>query len=257
MFKPLHALAQRATLMIVITAEGPELLRVNITPVQTNDKTKAHELRPLSLVGSPEELDADFAEAAAIWQAPKRSLLDQARDAATDDDKETGATSGGAKARAPSQKKPAAKAATRSAAADTAAAAVAAAPGEAAATDDTAAVAGAALTDGALMANAPDVALPQANDTAVLGTAQAAPDAGTDAGTDAMAAPGDAQFAEGTASNEPGATQAPESPEAAVALQPIAAPAAAADETAASAPAGEPVPGATEAAGDAFALDLF
>jgi len=76
MFTALHALAQSATLMIVITAEDDDL-RVSITPTQTGDKTKAHKLQPLSLVANPAELDDGFAAAIQSWQAPKLSLQQQ------------------------------------------------------------------------------------------------------------------------------------------------------------------------------------
>lgn len=76
MFTALHALAQSATLMIVIAAEGDDL-RVSITPTLAGDKTKAHKLQPLSLVASPAELDDGFAAAIASWQAPKLSLQQQ------------------------------------------------------------------------------------------------------------------------------------------------------------------------------------
>lgn len=81
MFTALHALAQSATLMIVVAAEEDQL-RVSITPTQLGDKAKPHALRPLSLLATPAELDADFAAALAIWQAPKRSLIEQAQAAA-------------------------------------------------------------------------------------------------------------------------------------------------------------------------------
>ena len=76
MFTALHALAQSATLMIVVAAEGDDL-RVSITPTQAGDKTKAHQLQPLSLVASPAELDDGFAAAIQCWQAPKLSLQQQ------------------------------------------------------------------------------------------------------------------------------------------------------------------------------------
>lgn len=88
MFTALHALAQSATLMIVITAEDDDL-RVSITPTQTGDKTKAHKLQPLSLVASPAELDDGFSTAIKSWQAPKLSLQQQveaANAASTDTD---------------------------------------------------------------------------------------------------------------------------------------------------------------------------
>ena len=76
MFTALHALAQSATLMIVVAAEGDDL-RVSITPTQAGDKTKAHKLTPLSLIASPAELDDGFAAAIASWQAPKLTLQQQ------------------------------------------------------------------------------------------------------------------------------------------------------------------------------------
>ena len=87
MFKALHALAQNATLMIVVSVEG-EQLRLSITPTQTGDKKAAPALRPLSVIASPEEFDADFAAALAIWQAPKQSLIEQAKSAAGEDDED-------------------------------------------------------------------------------------------------------------------------------------------------------------------------
>lgn len=109
MFTALHDLAQSATLMIVVAAEDDQL-RVSITPTTTGDKTKPHALRPLSLLATPAELDADFAAALAIWQAPKRSLIEQAHAAAAggaDDD--AGESSDGApstSAQAPKKAKP-------------------------------------------------------------------------------------------------------------------------------------------------------
>lgn len=83
MFQALHALAKKHTLMLVITAED-DLLRVNVTPTPADSKVSG--LRSLSLVATPEELDADFAQALATWQAPKKSLIEQAQEAASDDD---------------------------------------------------------------------------------------------------------------------------------------------------------------------------
>lgn len=82
MFTSLHALAKQATLMITIAAEGDDELRVNVTPVPADTKTKAKLPQPLSLRATPAEFDADFIAALATWQAPKRSLLQQAQDAA-------------------------------------------------------------------------------------------------------------------------------------------------------------------------------
>jgi len=89
MFTDLHELTQTATLMIVVSNEGDQL-RVSVTPTQSGDKTKAHALRPLSLVGTPAELDADFGAALLAWQSPKKSLVQQAQEAAsTPDDEES------------------------------------------------------------------------------------------------------------------------------------------------------------------------
>lgn len=93
MFKDLHELAQSATLMMVIGADGDQL-RVSVTPTQVGDKTKPHVLRPLTLVGTPDELDADFATALAVWQKPKMSLIEQAQAGAGDDAEEPLATAG-------------------------------------------------------------------------------------------------------------------------------------------------------------------
>jgi PRTRC genetic system protein E len=81
MFTSLHALAQQATLMITIAAEGADQLRVNVTPMPFDDKAKAQLPKPLSLLATPAEFDADFIAALATWQAPKRSLVEQAQDA--------------------------------------------------------------------------------------------------------------------------------------------------------------------------------
>ncbi|MBC7860317.1 MAG: PRTRC system protein E [Burkholderiaceae bacterium] len=108
MFTALHGLAQSATLMIVVAADGDQL-RVSITPTATGDKTKPHALRPLSLLATPAELDADFAAALAIWQAPKRSLIEQAQAAAGEDpDEDAGESSNGAATEpaAPKKEKP-------------------------------------------------------------------------------------------------------------------------------------------------------
>lgn len=88
MFADLHALAQSATLLIAVSAEGDDL-RVSVTPILAGDKAKAHALRPLSLLGTPAELDADFGAALIAWQAPRKSLVEQAEAVAgaTDDEK--------------------------------------------------------------------------------------------------------------------------------------------------------------------------
>ncbi|UVA80445.1 PRTRC system protein E [Pandoraea commovens] len=78
MFTELHALAQRTSLTIAVTAEG-EHLRVHVLPTPTKEGTPVH---PLSLIGTPEELDEQFPEAVAIYEPGALSLLDQARAAA-------------------------------------------------------------------------------------------------------------------------------------------------------------------------------
>lgn len=111
MFTKLHALAQAATLMVVVAREGADQLRVSVTPMKNDGKASGPELRPLSVVATPAELDAEFAEALAIWQAPRRSVLEQARDAAAEDDE--AATGAGAPKKPAPAKKPAVKAAAR------------------------------------------------------------------------------------------------------------------------------------------------
>lgn len=89
MFKELHAMAKAATLLITASAEGDQL-RVSVTPTYPEGKVPAGAapLRPLSVVGSPDELDADFAAVLAFWQAPapKKSLIEQAQSAAENAD---------------------------------------------------------------------------------------------------------------------------------------------------------------------------
>lgn len=93
MFSDLHELAQSATLLIVVTADADQL-RVSVTPTQVGDKTKPHALKPLSLLGTPAEMDADFGAALMAWQKPKKSLVQQAQDAAgADEDDDTPSTS--------------------------------------------------------------------------------------------------------------------------------------------------------------------
>ena len=82
MFTTLNALAQQATLMITIAAEGDGQLRVNVTPMPADTKAKSKLPAPLSLLGTPTEFDADFVAALSTWQAPKRTLLEQAPAAA-------------------------------------------------------------------------------------------------------------------------------------------------------------------------------
>lgn len=87
MFTELHAMAKAATLLITASAEGDQL-RVSVTPTYPDGKMPAGAptLRPLSVIGTPEELNADFAQALTIWVAPKRSILEQAEAAAGDAD---------------------------------------------------------------------------------------------------------------------------------------------------------------------------
>jgi len=101
MFTTLHALAKQATLMITVAAEGDDQLRVNVTPVPFDGKAKANLPQPLSLVATPAEFDTDFETALSTWQAPKRSLVEQAQ-----------AATGGSSAAAPAL--PAPKAGSRS-----------------------------------------------------------------------------------------------------------------------------------------------
>ncbi|MEM4988809.1 PRTRC system protein E [Collimonas sp. H4R21] len=84
MFSALQALTQKATLLIVVAAEG-ELLRVSITPTITG-KDADQPLHPISLVATPAELDAGFVEALNAWQVPRRSLIEQVEAAAAASD---------------------------------------------------------------------------------------------------------------------------------------------------------------------------
>jgi PRTRC genetic system protein E len=82
MFTTLHELAKKATLMITVAAEGDGQLRVNVTPMPFDSKAKSNLPQPLSLLATPTEFDAEFIAALSTWQAPKRSLIQQAQDAA-------------------------------------------------------------------------------------------------------------------------------------------------------------------------------
>jgi PRTRC genetic system protein E len=82
MFTTLHELAKKATLMITVAAEGDGQLRVNVTPMPADSKAKSNLPQPLSLLATPVEFDADFVAALSTWQAPKRSLIQQAQDVA-------------------------------------------------------------------------------------------------------------------------------------------------------------------------------
>lgn len=95
MFTSLHSLAKQATLMITIAAEGADQLRVNVTPMPFDDKAKARLPKPLSLLATPAEFDADFIAAIAAWQAPKRSLVEQAQASAEEPASAAGAKPSG------------------------------------------------------------------------------------------------------------------------------------------------------------------
>ncbi|WGY71932.1 PRTRC system protein E [Burkholderia cepacia] len=77
LFTSLHALAQTTSINILITAEGPESLRVNVTPMPNGKGEKQR--WPLSLLATPAELDAEFAAAVEVYEPGATSLLDQAR----------------------------------------------------------------------------------------------------------------------------------------------------------------------------------
>ncbi|WP_334037887.1 PRTRC system protein E [Burkholderia gladioli] len=77
LFQSLHELALVAPLNILISDEGGGQLRVNVTPQPT--KKSEQKLWPLSVAGTPAELDDQFAEAVAVYQPGALSVLDQAR----------------------------------------------------------------------------------------------------------------------------------------------------------------------------------
>ncbi|MCA8229258.1 PRTRC system protein E [Burkholderia vietnamiensis] len=77
LFTSLHELARTTSINILITAEGDDHLRVNVTPLPNGKGEK--KLWPLSLVATPEELDAEFAAAVEAYEPGALSLLDQAR----------------------------------------------------------------------------------------------------------------------------------------------------------------------------------
>jgi len=99
MFTQLHAMAQAAMLLITATADGDQL-RISITPSYPDGKVPAGAtaLRPLSLVGTPDELNADFGAVLAMWQAPKRSILEQAQDQVDEQDDDADAPKATSKA---------------------------------------------------------------------------------------------------------------------------------------------------------------
>lgn len=109
MFQQLHTLAKDATLLITARAEGDQL-RITVTPTKEDGKkSSASNLRPLSVIATPDELDADFAQALTIWQgtpATKRSVLEQAQEASEpDDDEKPADKKADKKASLPAQKK--------------------------------------------------------------------------------------------------------------------------------------------------------
>ncbi|WP_186058891.1 PRTRC system protein E [Burkholderia gladioli] len=77
LFQSLHELALVAPLNILISDDGGGQLRVNVTPQQT--KKSEQKLWPLSVAGTPAELDEQFAHAVAVYQPGALSILDQAR----------------------------------------------------------------------------------------------------------------------------------------------------------------------------------
>lgn len=91
MFTELHAMAKAAMLLITATAEGDQL-RISISPTYPDGKAPAGAvaLRPLALVGTPDELNADFSAALVLWQTPpKRSIIEQAQAAAAQEADDT------------------------------------------------------------------------------------------------------------------------------------------------------------------------
>jgi PRTRC genetic system protein E len=77
LFSALHDIARAANITILISAEGDDMLRVNVTPIQSSNAEK--KLWPLSIAATPAELDAQFADAVAAYQPSALSVLDQAR----------------------------------------------------------------------------------------------------------------------------------------------------------------------------------
>lgn len=79
MFTELHSLAQAASLLISVAAEG-DALRVTVNAAPAAKSGPA--MHPLVLVGTPAELDAGFAGAVQIFEPSAMPLLEQARAAA-------------------------------------------------------------------------------------------------------------------------------------------------------------------------------
>jgi len=86
MFEQMHAAAKHATVLIAISSEGDQL-RLSITPAPADTKSKTT-LRPLTLLGTPAELDEGLADALVAWQSPppRKSLMEQALAGADDTD---------------------------------------------------------------------------------------------------------------------------------------------------------------------------
>lgn len=81
MFKALHQLAQASPLILTIVAED-EQLRVTLMPQLDASSTVKAAPHPLSIVATPDELDADFASAIGIFAPGVLSVLEQAQAAA-------------------------------------------------------------------------------------------------------------------------------------------------------------------------------
>lgn len=78
MFKALHQLAQASPLILTIVAED-EQLRVTLMPQLDASSTVKAAPHPLSIVATPDELDADFASAIGIFAPGVLSVLEQAQ----------------------------------------------------------------------------------------------------------------------------------------------------------------------------------
>lgn len=112
MFQQLHPLIKQTQLLIMVSAEG-ELLRVNITPKAEEDANPAL-ATPLSLLATPEELDAQLPEILAGYtdaHMDLRASLNNAVAQISEAKAEAGKKEGGTKpaAKKAEAKKPAAK----------------------------------------------------------------------------------------------------------------------------------------------------
>lgn len=81
MFKALHQFAQATPLILTIVPEG-EQLRVTVVPQMTAGAKSDRAPHPLSLLATPEDLDANFSSALGIYAPSTLSLLEQAQVAA-------------------------------------------------------------------------------------------------------------------------------------------------------------------------------